>query len=228
MDMRSVLDQLLQSGKELARQGRDLAEDKLRIPEAGGERDAMLSGLKKGAVAGGLMALLLGTRSGRRLGGSAVKLGGIAALAAVAYKAYQSWNQQQGRTVADKPLTEVSGPEADSRSSQLMRAMIAAAKADGHIDQQEYQQIEHQVEQLDLHGDIKQMILAELAKPLDVRAVAAGATSPASAAETYLASLMVIDVDSDVERKYLRDLAEALGLSHEYADHLETTLSNSP
>ncbi len=224
MDMRGVLDQMLKSGTELAQRGRELAEDKLRIPESGSDREAMLSGLKKGAVAGGLMALLLGTRAGRRVGGSALKLGGIAALGTIAYKAYQSWSDKQGQPITEQPLAEIAGPEADRRSTQLMLAMIAAAKADGHIDQHEYQRIQQQVEQMELQGDVKQMIMEELAKPLDVRAVAAGATNPASAAETYLASLMVIDVDSDVERQYLRDLAAALGLSSDYASHLEASL----
>jgi uncharacterized membrane protein YebE (DUF533 family) len=104
--------------------------------------------------------------------------------------------------------------------------MIAAAKADGHMDAREYQQVQHQIEQMALPGDAKQLILAELASPLDAGAVAAGATNSASAAETYLASLLVIDVDNDQERKYLHDLAQALGLSSDYTAHLEASLTH--
>src|SRR5690554_627575 len=50
-----------------------------------------LKGAGGGALAGGLAALLLGTKSGRKLGGTALKLGGIAAVGALAYKAYSDW-----------------------------------------------------------------------------------------------------------------------------------------
>lgn len=72
MDSKTFFDQLLQAGRELATQGRDLAsrgvdiaEQRLGLPEEGPERDAALSTLGKGAVAGGVLALLLGTGSGR-------------------------------------------------------------------------------------------------------------------------------------------------------------------
>ncbi len=225
MDIRGVVDRLLQSGKELAEKGRDLAEDKLNIPADGTDREAVLSGLKTGAVGGGLMALLLGTRAGRRLGGSAIKLGGLAALGTVAYKAYQGWNEKQGQPTSAQPLESLAAPEANSRSVQLVRAMISAAKADGHVDPREFASIRTQIERMELDGDFKHLVMSELEKPLDVRAVAAGVTDAASAAETYLASLLVIDVDSDVERQYLRDLATALGMSNDYAAHLEASLT---
>lgn len=221
MDPRALLDQILQSGREIAEQGKDFAEEKLGVPESGEKRTAMMSGLKKGAAAGGLMALLLGTRAGRRLGGSAVKLGGLAALGGLAYKAYKDWSQKQGQPVSEQSLEEIAGPEADKRSVQLIRAMIAAAKADGHIDATERHNIKKQIEQLELDADFAQLIGAELDKPLDVREIAIGADTAASAAETYLASLLVLDVDNHDERQYLRDLADALGLSHDYAAHLE-------
>ena len=221
MNTRSILDQILQSGKDLAERGKNFAEDKLDVPESGENREAMVSGLKKGALGGGLLALLLGTRAGRRLGGSALKLGSLAALGGLAFKAYKDYTNKQGGDVSGQSLEDLAGPEADSRSIQLIRAMISAAKADGHIDSTERENIKRQIEQFELESDFAALLRSELDKPLDVRAVAAGADSPASAAETYLASLLVIDVDSEVERQYLRDLAEALSISNDYAAHLE-------
>ena len=221
MDPRSLLDQLLQSGKDLVHQGKEMAENALDLPEEAAERDSAVSGLKKGAVAGGLLALLLGTRAGRRLGGSALKLGGLAALGGLAYKAYQDWQEKQGQPVSGQSLEEVAGPEADQRSVQLIRAMIAAAKADGHIDENEREKIKQQIEQLGLSTELSDAIRAELDRPLSATDIAAGAESPASAAETYLASLMVLDVDSPEERAYLDELATALGLSEDYAAHLQ-------
>jgi uncharacterized membrane protein YebE (DUF533 family) len=221
MDTRGFLDQILQSGKEMADKGQDFVENKFGMPAEGEQRDAMVSGMKKGALGGGLLALLLGTGAGRRLGGSALKIGGLAALGGLAYKAYKDYTQKQGGEVTDKSLEDLAGPEADARSVQLIRAMISAAKADGHIDAGERENIKRQIDELDLESDFADLLRFEIDKPVDVRAIARGADSPASAAETYLASLMVIDVDNDAERQYLRDLATALGLSDDYASQLE-------
>jgi len=59
-----ILDELLRSGKEIAEKGGSMAEQRLNIPEAGPERDAMLRGLGKGAAAAGALALLVGRRTG--------------------------------------------------------------------------------------------------------------------------------------------------------------------
>ena len=221
MDTRALLDQILQSGKELVQQGKGAAERALDLPNDPEQRDSAVSGLKKGAMAGGLLALLLGTRAGRRLGGSALKLGGLAALGGLAYKAYQDWQEKQGQAVSGQSLEEVAGPEADKRSIQLIRAMIAAAKADGHIDADERESIKQQIEQLGLSTELSDVIRAELDRPLSAAEIAAGADSPASAAETYLASLMVLDVDQAAEKEYLAELAAALELSDDYAAHLQ-------
>ncbi len=42
-------------------------------------------------AAGALVAVLLGTDTGRQVGGAALKLGGIAAIGGLAYKAYQNY-----------------------------------------------------------------------------------------------------------------------------------------
>ena len=98
--------------------------------------------------------MLLGTGTGRQVTGSALKLGGLAAIGGLAYKAYQ--NYQNGKQPADAPVAgepELLPPPADtgfhpSQAPQgeaefalmLVRAMIAAAKADGHIDDEERKQ----------------------------------------------------------------------------------------
>ena len=44
---------------------------------------------------GALAAVLLGTGAGRKLGGTALQLGGLAAVAGLAYKAYQNYQEGQ-------------------------------------------------------------------------------------------------------------------------------------
>ena len=94
MDAEQLLEQLLQSGKELAQQGRELAakgmeqaqegvdylKNNIEIPEPGPERDELLKKLGKGAAVGGILALLVGTKSGRKVLSPVIKLGSILSL----------------------------------------------------------------------------------------------------------------------------------------------------
>jgi len=130
MDAKTIMDQILKSGKDLAAKGKELAADKIGVPgEDGAEKDAMMSGLGKGAAAGGLIALLLGTRFGRRITGKALKYGTLAALGTVAYKAYQNYQESSSGEVADagQAVGELDGVAAEKRSMTLLKAMISAA-----------------------------------------------------------------------------------------------------
>jgi uncharacterized membrane protein YebE (DUF533 family) len=213
MDYRQIADLLLESGQELARKGQSLADQQLQLPPEGPERDAMLNTLGKSAAAGGLLALLLGTRAGRKVTGSALKLGSLAALGTVAYRAFQKWQGQVG--AAGTSIDQLTGPAASERSFALLKAMVAAAKADGHIDAAERQRIEDRLSALALDADTLTFFRGELEKPLDAKAVAAAADSPTAAAEIYLASLLMLDEQNDQERTYLENLANELRLAPE-------------
>jgi len=220
MDFRSLVGLLLQSGQELAQKGRTMAEQKLELPPEGPEREAMLSSLGKGAAAGGILALLLGTNLGRKITGPALKLGSLAALGAVAYRAFQKWQGQAGG--AGSSIDQLTGPAAVARSLALLKAMVAAAKADGHIDDAERSRIEGQLGTLALDPETVTFFKEELAKPLDLKDIAAGADSPAAAAEIYLTSLLVIDQQNKQERAYLDDLAKELKLTPELVAAIES------
>lgn len=223
MDVRALFDQLLQSGRELASKGQSLAEQKLNIPSEGPQRDAALSGMGKGAAIAGVAALLLGTNAGRGLTGVAVKLGSLAAVGGLAYKAFQDWQAKQEGAPAAAPgsaANTLSGPQLEQRSLALLRAMLAAAKADGHIDEQEQSRIDAYLQKLNLDPEALHFVKNELARPLNVKEVAAGADSPAAAAEIYLTSLLTINIDSDQERAYLEELARELKLPPELVSEL--------
>lgn len=218
MDMKNLLDQLLQSGKDMAQQGQTAAEQKLGIPSEGVDRDAVLSGLKSGAAAAGVLALLLGTQAGRRVTGAAVKVGGLAALGGVAYQMYRQWNAGVASTAtATAPTAEpaqLPAPQAPKASVELLlKAMIAAAKADGHIDAAELEKIRTQLASLELGDKASDMILEELARPLDAKALAALTNGDmAIALEVYLVSASMLDASDAVEQAYLDDLRVALQL----------------
>jgi uncharacterized membrane protein YebE (DUF533 family) len=227
------LDHLLQAGRDLASQGQGLAERGLGVPAQGAERDAMLQGLGKGALVSGILGLLVGTETGREVGSTALTLGGVAALGTVAYKAYQNWQQSQAGTAAaapadpGRPVNQLTGPAADQRSLALLRAMISAAKADGHLDDTERANIHQAITSLGLEAATVAALEREIDGPLDPAQIARGADSPEAAAEIYLASRVVIDPDTWQERAYLKELAQQLGLEQGLVDQLELQVRGS-
>ena len=104
MDMQSFLDDLIKTGREYTEQGQKIAEEKLNINEDGDTREATLDGMKKGAIAAGVLAILLGTRSGRKFTGSAIKIGSLAAVGGIAWKTWQKWADEQAKLLRPKVL----------------------------------------------------------------------------------------------------------------------------
>lgn len=70
--------------------------------------------LVKGAVAGTILAALIGTKAGRAIGGTALRLGGLAAIGGLAFNALRSWQAGQG-TAPTAPQAALSG-DADKRA----------------------------------------------------------------------------------------------------------------
>jgi uncharacterized membrane protein YebE (DUF533 family) len=198
-----------------------------------------MKGAGGGALAGGLAAILLGTKTGREFGGEALKLGGVAAVGALAYKAYRDW--QAGKEVPAAPPAQPSVPmlpapsgtpfNPSSESGQqklarhLLRAMIAAAKSDGHVDADKQARIFAEMDKLPLAADDKAFVMDELRAKLDIDAVAGAAETPEEAAEIYTASLLAIDIDNAAERGYLAMLAARLKLDDALVAHLQQTVA---
>lgn len=100
----------------------------------------------------------------------------------------------------------------DALTATLVRAMIAAAKADGHISAGERTRIGTQLAKLRLPSGHQAFIEAELAKPLNIDEIADSAQSAEQAAEIYMASLLIIDDRLEAHRWYLARLASKLHL----------------
>lgn len=135
-------------------------------------------------AAGALAAVLLGTGTGRKITGSAVKLGGLAAIAGLAYKAYQGYQSGRQPEQATQQQPELLPPPRDttfhpSQAPQgetefaltLVRAMIAAAKSDGHIDDAERRKIGDKLSLSGMGAEEESFLLAELEKPVDLDAI---------------------------------------------------------
>ena len=166
----------------------------------------------KGALAGGALGLLLGkNKTTRKL----ATYGGLAAIGVMAYKAYGDYKQQQGgagASVEPQTVDRLPPPQAELHSQAILKALVAAAKADGHIDARERQVIEGEFTRVSQDVELQQWLHAELEKPLDPAEVARAASTPEIASEMYLASLMAADEQNFMERAYLDELARQLKL----------------
>lgn len=186
----------------------------------------------KGALAGGALGLLLGNKKARKMGGKLAVYGGVAAVGLLAYKAYGDWKKQQdggtaGAGQAAPPAAEprtvnaLPAPEAEEHSRGILRALVAASKADGHIDARERETIEGEFVRIGADPAMRAWLHTELEKPLDPAEVARAATSPELAAEMYLASLLAVDEQSFMERAYLDELARQMGIDDSLKARLE-------
>ncbi|HEF4758532.1 TPA: tellurite resistance TerB family protein [Pseudomonas putida] len=209
MNTRGLLDQLLKSGQEILQNKVGGTQNK----SAGG-LGSLLSGAGGGALAAGAMGLLLGSKKARKVGGKVAVYGGLAALGVLAYKAYGNWQAQQGGAAKTEPQTldRVPMAQAEQHSQAILKALVAAAKADGHIDERERELIEGEFIKLDNDQELRHWLHAELNKPLDPSDVARAARTPEMAAEMYIASVMLVDEESFMEKSYLDELARQLKL----------------
>jgi len=194
--------------------------------------DKLPGGLAGGAAAGGIMALVMGNKSARKFAGKAAGYGGAALLGGLAYKAYSNWQHNKGGQTTTWPDTgntmletnEVFTPgdtQAPDFQLQLIKAMIAAAKADGHIDATEQQRIFSAVEEMDASTEVKGVIFDLLQQPITLEELAAGAAKIEQRSELYLASCLVINPDHPSEQAHLEQLAAVLELPEGLAEQLQ-------
>lgn len=217
----SLLDQLLKSGQQMlakktGAQGSASRDDKRGLGDllGSGGLGGLLSGAGGGALAASALGLLLGNKSARKYGGQALTYGGLAALGVLAYKAYGNWQANQGTAPQTEPQTidRVPAPQVEQHSQAILKALVAAAKADGHVDERERQLIDGELNKLNGDPALRQWLQAELNKPLDPAEVARAASTPEIAAEMYIASLILVDEEHFMERAYLEELAKQLKL----------------
>jgi uncharacterized membrane protein YebE (DUF533 family) len=197
--------------------------------------DAFLTGpggLATGAAAGGVAALLLGGAKPKKLAKNAVKLGGAALVGGLAYKAWRGWQagRQEPAPVSDQaPLPEAFFPQADEQQStlsrSLMRAMIAAANADGEITADERRRIGERLKEMDIDTSDRAFIAREIENPGGVNEVVRDATSLEIAAELYTASLLAVDPPNKAEYAYLSLLAARLGLDVDLVNHIHAQIA---
>jgi uncharacterized membrane protein YebE (DUF533 family) len=195
---------------------------------------SMLQNNAGGLIAGSLAGLALGTKSGRSILGGAAKLGGLALVGGLAYMAYQRY--ENGQPVLGKGDAVQAAPagsgfadgdgDDQSRALVIVRAMVAAAAADGEIDAAEYQRILGNLKQQGLADEAAAFLDQEFAAPLTAASLAELADGPALAAQIYTAARIAIDPDTEEEQSFLADLAGGLGLDGDLVAHIDAAAAS--
>lgn len=231
-----ILGQLQSQGSDMFGSAQSKGSDILgRIQDATSGDNSVLSGRDKTTLGAGALAILLGSKTDSSL----AKLGGLAALGTVAYKAFQRWQEQQGAEAGQLGSSPVgslppsSAPAADPNvpaqveqaSHALLVAMITAAKADGHIQDDEKAQLDANLARLTDPQD-RAWFQEEINRPVDPAYVASLATDPHIAAQMYALSLAMCDDLNFMEKAYLEELAKRLNLDPQLKAELESEVKN--
>jgi len=219
MDFNSILNQVLNGGQQIAQQrksGGTLGNI------LGNINNDTLKGFGGGVAATGLLSLLMGKKG---FGSNALQMGSMAALGALAYNAWKNYQGGQAAPASAAqgqfiPAEERSQAQTAQASELTIKAMIAAAAADGRIDTAESSAILAQIgtENAEARAWLEQQIHNP---PTPQTLAAEVGNDPALAAEIYLASRIVC---GDLDRKeivYLHELAEALHLDDALVEKLE-------
>jgi uncharacterized membrane protein YebE (DUF533 family) len=164
----------------------------------------------------------------------------LAAIAGLGYKAWQNYKSgaavettAQGQpdlieAPKDSGFDSAASTNADKEFALvLVRAMIAAARADGHIDDEERAKIADKVALSGMDSEAQAFLARELEAPVDLDGMVAAAKTEAQRVELYTASRLAIDPETRAERGYLDQLAGRLELPDALIDHIEATVSQA-
>ncbi|HUS96265.1 MAG TPA: DUF533 domain-containing protein, partial [Hyphomicrobiaceae bacterium] len=185
--------------------------------------------LGTGAALGGLGALILGTQTGRSVAASAAKLGALALIGGLAYKAYQ--NYSQGKPLVDSANATPEPAPAGSGFAQgdvsndttlvLIRAMVAAAASDGRLDGAEHQAILGNLQSAGAGSHAEEFMASQLQQPATIDELVASVSTPQEAIKVYTAARIAIDPDTSAEQEFLAVLGTNLGLDQQLMSHID-------
>lgn len=182
-----------------------------------------------------IAGLLLRSPKGRGIARGIAGLGGLAVVGGLAYQAFRNHeagasSPGAGADAAASPakiaaLAGAAGfdPAHASEDDALLfaRAMVAAAAADGRMDEAERARITAALLQAGIDAEASRWLERELADPATVDELAEPVETPEKAAQVYAAARVAIDPDTMQEREFLRQLAEALDLDPQLRAHID-------
>ena len=203
-----------EGAKDILDQAKDLLakRDKRMIGGIGAALGVLLGGGVKGGIGGALMAILGTTAYDALNKGKSIQ-------------EKMANAREKDLPVGMRPPETIDEAEVlENRALLALKAMVAAAKADGQIDQRERERILDKVRDAGADDDLRDFIAKEAAAPLDIDALVREVPDQQAAAQVYAASLLAINVDSEGERAYLRDLSKKLGLDDQVVASLHSVL----
>jgi len=224
-------------------------------------KSGALSGFMGGMAGGGLTSMVT-SKKGRKIGGSALKVGALAAVGGLAWKAYQQYSaksqeqQTQQQNLQQQAFGNSYGGDSEHHARQvpqnssakfdftpakigqqkfeeivnddnpngqmlLMRAMIAAAHSDGHIDDTEQKKIFAQVDSMDLSVAEKATLFDELRAPLTLLELTRQVPNAQTGIEVYAASATAVDLNEHASQEYLQSLAQQLCIPSELSASIQ-------
>ncbi len=215
------------------------AREALEKMTGGRSADELLGQLKElignnqlgaGTALGGLGALVLGTRTGRSAAVNAAKIGALALIGGLAYRAYQNYSQGQP-PAAERNFVPTQAPSGsgfepaattNAQAALYIRAMIGAAAADGRVTADEQQKILGSLTQVGAGAGAEEFLANELNNPATASQLAAAASNEQEAVQVYTAARIAIDPDTRGEQSFLYELAQRLGIPDELRAHIDT------
>jgi len=203
-----------------------------------------------GGVAGGALVSALTSKSGRKAAKSVAQIGGLAAVGALAWNAYKKYQGEDSAALqgsatpaaqpqaAARPVVWQQLPQeqfaalgSDQGSSQgllVLRAMIAAAMADGQMSSQEQGRIMERLDSLGLSREERSTLFDEISHPLPSAALAAQVQDPVVAIEVYTAAAMVLDNNCVAGGNFLDQLAAGLKLPESLVTAIHDNTAAAP
>lgn len=216
------LEKRLEQGKEIAgsamEQGKDMAEDVRARLET--DPKARLAAAGAGGL---LLAGLLGTKGGRNILGGVAKTGAVAALGALAYRTWQGRKEPtEGEDAEARAAGYVSAEtQTPEFSEAIVRVMIAAAHADGILDEVERSAIDAELERMNASPEERKLLAAGVSDEELYDKIVYAALSPNHAVQLYAAASVVAGVKDDKERAFLKKLARRLGVDDRHANAID-------
>lgn len=175
-----------------------------------GNTDAITK-LGGGTALVGILSMILGRNGGKNL----TKLGSLAALGSMAYKAYQDYQKAQSTSPQQETAQSFATESNEASNAVILQAMIAAAFADGELDDAEQAILEQE-------GQNNPELAELVSTPSTPAEIAQNVgNNPALAAQVYLAARLVCQTLSRQEVLFLDALATALGLDNALVEQLE-------
>lgn len=125
-------------------------------------------------------------------------------------------NPQYARGAASTP---------DEQAERMIRALVYAAKADGHIDEAEKSAINNRINSMNIGREGIATVQRIMAETVDPSRIALGVSDPHEALELYMLSRAVVNPDQFMEKNYLDSLADFLNIPHDVREQVDEQVS---